>query len=81
MWESSGLIYEGKYDRVVDTSVPMDAIPQWFQGTKLNFAENILYSASPSDPSARSTQHKEDSKIALTDIYHLATCVTESVCL
>jgi acetoacetyl-CoA synthetase len=68
MWESSGLIYEGKYDRVVDTSVPMDAIPQWFQGTKLNFAENILYSASPSDPSARSTQHKEDSKIALTEI-------------
>jgi acetoacetyl-CoA synthetase len=68
MWESSGLIYEGKYDRVVDTSVPMDAIPQWFQGTKLNFAENILYSASPSDPCARSTQHKEDSKIALTEI-------------
>jgi acetoacetyl-CoA synthetase len=68
MWESSGLIYEGKYDRVVDTSVPMDAIPQWFQGTKLNFAENILYSASPSDPCARSTQHKENSKIALTEI-------------
>ena len=46
----------------------MDAIPQWFQGTHLNFAENILYSASSSDPSTRSTQHKEDSKIALTEI-------------
>jgi acetoacetyl-CoA synthetase len=46
----------------------MDAIPQWFQGTYLNFAENILYSALPSDPSIRTIQHKEDSKIALTEI-------------
>jgi acetoacetyl-CoA synthetase len=46
----------------------MDAIPQWFQGTHLNFAENILYSASPSDPSTRTTRHKQDSKIALTEI-------------
>jgi acetoacetyl-CoA synthetase len=46
----------------------MDAIPHWFQGTRLNFAENILFSASPSDASTRSTVHKEDSKIALTEI-------------
>lgn len=46
----------------------MDSIPRWFDGTRLNFAENILYSASPSNPSLRSTQHKEDAKIALTEI-------------
>jgi acetoacetyl-CoA synthetase len=46
----------------------MEAIPEWFQGTYLNFAENILYSASSSSPSIRTTQHKEDSKIALTEI-------------
>lgn len=54
--------------KVVDTSVPMDAIPHWFEGTRLNFAENILYSASPSNASSRATLHKEDSKIALTEI-------------
>ncbi|KAJ4377305.1 hypothetical protein N0V83_000129 [Neocucurbitaria cava] len=54
--------------QIVDTSAPMDSIPHWFQGTYLNFAENILYSASPSDPSVRTTKHKEDSKIALTEI-------------
>ncbi|KAH3912797.1 hypothetical protein HBH56_119460 [Parastagonospora nodorum] len=68
MWDASGLIYEGKYDQVVDTSVPMDAIPHWFQGTSLNFAENILFSASPTNASIRSKVHKEDTKIALTEI-------------
>ncbi|OAL43156.1 acetoacetate-CoA ligase [Pyrenochaeta sp. DS3sAY3a] len=68
MWRASGLIYEGNYTEVVDTSAPMDSIPHWFQGTRLNFAENILYSVSPSDPSVRTTENKEDSKIALTEI-------------
>ncbi|KAF1833982.1 acetyl-CoA synthetase-like protein [Decorospora gaudefroyi] len=68
MWSASGLIYSGSYKTVVDTSLPMDRIPHWFQGTFLNFAENILFSASPSDPSIRATTHKEDSKIALTEI-------------
>jgi acetoacetyl-CoA synthetase len=46
----------------------MDTIPGWFEGTHLNFAENILFSASSSDPSVRLTKHKDDSKIALTEI-------------
>ncbi|KAL6704484.1 hypothetical protein ACN47E_008113 [Coniothyrium glycines] len=68
LWHSSGLVHEGSFTEVVDTSVPMDSIPHWFSGTRLNFAENILYSASPSDPSIRTTQNKEDAKIALTEI-------------
>jgi acetoacetyl-CoA synthetase len=68
MWSSSGLIYSGTYTHVVDTSIPMDSIPRWFNGTHLNFAENILFSASASSPSTRCTTHKEDSKIALTEI-------------
>lgn len=46
----------------------MDSIPLWFKGVNLNFAENILYSASPADPSRRTTQNKEDTKIALTEV-------------
>lgn len=45
----------------------MDAIPEWFSGVKLNFAENLLYNAE-SDPSQRSTKGKEDAKIALTEV-------------
>jgi acetoacetyl-CoA synthetase len=46
----------------------MESIPYWFRGTHLNFAENILYSASRSNASIRTTEHKEDAKIALTEI-------------
>lgn len=68
MWSASGLIHSGTYSKVVDTSIPMDKIPLWFEGTHLNFAENILYSASPSDSSQRTTENKEDAKIALTEV-------------
>jgi acetoacetyl-CoA synthetase len=65
MWSTSRLIHSGTYTSVVDTSLPMSSIPHWFSGIYLNFAENILFTASPSGPS---TRHKEDSKIALTEI-------------
>lgn len=68
MWDTAGLIYEGDYEEVVDITAPMDSIPHWFRGTHLNFAENVLYSPSPDNPSVRTTQHKEDDKIALTEI-------------
>jgi acetoacetyl-CoA synthetase len=67
-WEEAGLLYEGQYEEVVDTTAPMDTVPHWFRGTYLNFAENMLYTPSPTNPSIRSTTHKEDSKIALTEI-------------
>lgn len=44
-WEDflsfSGLIYNGKYSEVVENK-PMNEIPRWFNGIKLNYAENIL---------------------------------------
>jgi acetoacetyl-CoA synthetase len=68
MWEEAGLIYEGDYEEIVDTTVPMDAIPHWFRGVRLNYAENILYSRSSSDPSIRATTDKDDDTIAITEI-------------
>ncbi|KAJ4293675.1 hypothetical protein N0V90_008959 [Kalmusia sp. IMI 367209] len=68
MWRAAGLIYSGNYTQVVDTTAPMDTIPQWFRGTYLNFAENILYSADPADPSRTTTVNKEDGKIAVTEV-------------
>ncbi|KAF2448430.1 acetoacetate-CoA ligase [Karstenula rhodostoma CBS 690.94] len=68
MWNSSGLIYSGGYTEVVDTEAPMDTIPHWFRGTRLNFAENILFSAAEEDPSKTTTQNKEDGKVAVTEV-------------
>jgi acetoacetyl-CoA synthetase len=42
----------------------MDSIPHWFEGVRLNFAENLLFSPSGSD----STAGKEDEKVALAEV-------------
>ncbi|OBT58867.1 hypothetical protein VE04_00920 [Pseudogymnoascus sp. 24MN13] len=39
----SDIIHTGVYNKVVDTSAPMHSIPKWFDGVRLNLAENILY--------------------------------------
>jgi len=62
------LIHTGKYTHVVDPSARMDAIPTWFSGVKLNFAENILYTADPASPSTRTLLGKESDKVALTEV-------------
>lgn len=46
----------------------MDSIPSWFSGVQLNFAENILYTADPRNPSVRTLTGKESDKIALTEV-------------
>ncbi|CAK1366539.1 unnamed protein product [Cercospora beticola] len=61
------LIHEGKYERVVDENARMDTIPPWFEGVKLNFAENILYSPAK-DASKWSTDRKEDERIACVEV-------------
>lgn len=43
----------------------MNSIPQWFSGIRLNFAENLLFSASGN---GRSTKGKEDAKIAVVEV-------------
>lgn len=63
------LIYTGSYATVVDENARIDSIPLWFDGVHLNFAENLLYSRGPGkSASERSTLHKENAKIALTEV-------------
>jgi hypothetical protein len=38
------------HTKVLNTKVPMDSIPEWFIGARLNFAENLLkYRDEPDD--------------------------------
>ncbi|KAL2179040.1 uncharacterized protein P884DRAFT_219966 [Thermothelomyces heterothallicus CBS 202.75] len=76
VFRSANLIYEGSYSVVVDESAPIDAVPRWFEGVRLNFAENALFSsASPAPPddggdqaARRSLRHKDDDKVAITEV-------------
>lgn len=60
----SGLLHEGVYTRVVDESTRMDSIPVWFDGIKLNFAENLLLPLN-------GQQNKEDDMIAVSEFNEL----------
>lgn len=51
-WKFSGIVYSRMYDEVVDTSKGIADVPEWFRGSRLNYAENLL-------------QHKENDRVAL----------------
>ncbi|KAI1754520.1 acetoacetate-CoA ligase [Xylaria castorea] len=69
VFKFSRLIHVGSYKQVVDESKPVDSIPRWFEGVHLNWAENLLWSRSWTDPSDhRGREGKEDGKIALTEV-------------
>ncbi|XP_015754896.1 PREDICTED: acetoacetyl-CoA synthetase-like [Acropora digitifera] len=42
-WKYANIIHSQKYDEVLDQSSPMEDIPEWFRGARLNFAENLLH--------------------------------------
>ncbi|KAJ1657304.1 hypothetical protein IWQ61_003279 [Dispira simplex] len=42
VWSFVGVKYSEPPRRILDPTVPMDEIPEWFQGARFNFAENLL---------------------------------------
>ncbi|KAL4969303.1 acetoacetyl-CoA synthase [Aspergillus stella-maris] len=69
-WKYFNIIHEGSYTTVVDESARIDSIPKWFEGVRLNFAENMLFTAERTQAGDQfiSTRGKEDSKIVATQV-------------
>ena len=42
VWKFSSVISSVESDYAIDMSVPMNEIPEWFPGARLNYAENLL---------------------------------------
>ncbi|XP_026545846.1 acetoacetyl-CoA synthetase [Notechis scutatus] len=51
-WKFSGIVFSRLYDEVIDPSKSIADVPEWFKGSRLNYAENLL-------------KHEENDKIAL----------------
>uniref|UniRef100_A0A8D0H1S1 Acetoacetyl-CoA synthetase n=1 Tax=Sphenodon punctatus TaxID=8508 RepID=A0A8D0H1S1_SPHPU len=51
-WKFSGIVFSRLYEEVIDPSKGIADVPEWFKGSRLNYAENLL-------------KHKENDKIAL----------------
>ena len=41
-WKYADILHSQTYEEVLDQSQPMETIPEWFRGARLNFAENLL---------------------------------------
>lgn len=67
IWKLGNWIHEGTYSRVVDETAPVTDLPKWFEGVKVNFAENFLWTTGAS-PGERTTTNKEDDRVAVTEI-------------
>ncbi|KAI8867077.1 acetoacetate-CoA ligase [Ramicandelaber brevisporus] len=42
VWDHLGVIASQPYERVLESGKTMDQLPKWFEGARLNYAENIL---------------------------------------
>ncbi|PRD28546.1 UNVERIFIED_CONTAM: Acetoacetyl-CoA synthetase [Trichonephila clavipes] len=42
MWDFQGIVSSKRFDKVVDLGIPMNKSPKWFEGARLNYAENLL---------------------------------------
>uniref|UniRef100_A0A0D2YKH7 Acetoacetate-CoA ligase n=1 Tax=Fusarium oxysporum (strain Fo5176) TaxID=660025 RepID=A0A0D2YKH7_FUSOF len=68
-FETAGFIQSGSYTRSIDESQYIDAIPRWFEGITINFAENLLFSRDDTvAQDAKATKEKENGKIAVTQV-------------
>lgn len=72
VWNEANIIHEGHYTHVVDPHARMDSIPRWFEGVRMNFAENILYSRG-SRKDHVTMWDKQDEKVAITEAREGAT--------
>jgi len=42
LWDYFGIVHSAKATRVIDKNISMDKIPVWFEGARMNYAENLL---------------------------------------
>lgn len=62
------IVYTGTVPNpVVDEKARIDQVPKWFEGVKLNFAQNILF-VGDGKGCAKLSPGKEDDKIACTEV-------------
>jgi len=52
VWDFTGVLSSQRSEYAVDPKIPMNKIPEWFPGARLNYAENLL-------------RYNDDSRVAL----------------
>ncbi|GIY64185.1 acetoacetyl-CoA synthetase [Caerostris extrusa] len=69
IWDFSGIICSKKFDKVVDLSVPLENTPLWFEGAKLNLAENLLKYRDDKVALILAGEGRETEKLTFSQLY------------
>ncbi|GIY27653.1 acetoacetyl-CoA synthetase [Caerostris darwini] len=75
-WDFVGVISSKKFDQVIDLSVPMADSPEWFKGSRLNFAENLLKYRDNRVALIIAGEDKETKEITFAEMYKEACLYT-----
>ncbi|CDH60689.1 acetoacetyl-synthetase [Lichtheimia corymbifera JMRC:FSU:9682] len=79
VWDYTNVISSTRATQVLDTSVPMDEVPEWFKGARLNFAENLLWCRDPERIAIKATGEGQSSvrNISYAELYdQVRLCAT-----
>ncbi|RGB37402.1 hypothetical protein C1646_694829 [Rhizophagus diaphanus] len=79
VWDYTKLIYSVPYQQVLEDK-PMDQIPAWFLGAKLNFAENLLWCRDKNKVALISTGEKRSpTSITYYELYVLVNKLSRAL--
>ena len=77
IWKFSGLIHSKPYDKNLDKRIMPDA--KWFEGAKLNFAENLLRYRDDHTAIISSREDKPDVTLTYKKLYDLVSAFSSSL--
>ncbi|ORX97489.1 acetoacetate-CoA ligase [Basidiobolus meristosporus CBS 931.73] len=69
VWEYTGIIASIPYTQVVDESLKVSDLPEWFQGTRLNYAENLLWRQDDKVAIISTGEKREPSFLTYKELY------------
>ncbi|GFU63045.1 acetoacetyl-CoA synthetase [Nephila pilipes] len=72
VWDHGGIIYSRKYEKIIDLNVPMNKLPKWFEGAKLNFAENLLKNRDTSVAMIIAGEERKPTNVTHAEVYEKA---------
>ncbi|KAF8770351.1 Acetoacetyl-CoA synthetase like protein [Argiope bruennichi] len=72
IWDFAGIIYSQTFEKVIDLSIPMSDRPNWFEGAKLNFAENLLRNRDDRIALIMTGEDRETKKMTYNEVYEIA---------
>jgi len=77
IWKFSGILHSKNYDKVIDKRIMPGA--EWFEGAKLNFAENLLRYNDNHPAIISSREEKPDVVLTYSELNGLVTACSSSL--